>query len=113
MKERPSLKKMLEGMDDPILPKSSDTSYQAISLKSMFLDDVDEYNTVVHAHPKSAHRNIVSSDGLGNGMIFTGPSPKNSIYGDEIYLKALELIASLIHELGKVFPEMIPKGTQA
>ena len=110
--KRPTIRYMIETITEPQIDLSKYGANET-NLRRIFLELVDEMNSIVHPSPRTANRTAVSMDGGENYMLYSGANPQNHVYIEHISLTALGLVSALVQEIGIALPEINPQGQRA
>ena len=108
-KSRPSIKTMIECIEEPPRTMGDDWYPQDYSVHSLLRERVDHLNRLVHADPVGAYRNTIFDTERGRPVHLSGPNFKNPEYCGEIAMTANALMCSLFQVVSVIFPEATSK----
>jgi hypothetical protein len=112
-KSRPSIKVMIECIEEPPRTMGDDWYPQNYSVHDLLRDRVDHLNRLVHADPVGAYRNTIFDAERGRPVHLSGPNFKNPEYCGEIAMMANALMCSLVQIVNVIFPNATSKESDS
>ena len=109
-KSRPSIKTMIECIEEPPRTMGDDRYPQDYSVHELLRERVDHLNRLVHADPVSAYRNTVFDAERDRPVHLSGPNFRNPEYCGEVAMTANALMCSLVQIVSVIFPEVGSKS---